>query len=246
MHRPARRADAGAGGDGVSIAAVVLVVDDDPAIRESLTRELRAAGYSTLAAADGGEGLAAFQTKAPDVVLTDLAMPRSDGFELIAAIRATSRVPLIVLSVRGADADKVRALDLGADDFVTKPFSVTELLARIRSQLRRATAPPSPTLVFHELTIDLEHRRVVQGGRELRLTPTEFSLLELLASNAGRPLFIDQIIARIWRSAPSTTADTVRVHMSSLRRKLEPNPSEPRYIITEPWVGYRFIAEPEA
>jgi two-component system KDP operon response regulator KdpE len=230
----------------VSIAAVVLVVDDDPAIRESLTRELRAAGYSTLAAADGGEGLAAFQTKAPDVVLTDLAMPRSDGFELIAAIRATSRVPLIVLSVRGADADKVRALDLGADDFVTKPFSVTELLARIRSQLRRATAPPSPMLVFHELTIDLEHRRVVQGGRELRLTPTEFSLLELLASNAGRPLFIDQIIARIWRSAPSTTADTVRVHMSSLRRKLEPNPSEPRYIITEPWVGYRFIAEPEA
>jgi len=230
----------------MSIAAVVLVVDDDPAIRESLTRELRAAGYSTLAAADGGEGLAAFQTKAPDVVLTDLAMPRSDGFELIAAIRATSRVPLIVLSVRGADADKVRALDLGADDFVTKPFSVTELLARIRSQLRRATAPPSPTLVFPELTIDLEHRRVVQGGRELRLTPTEFSLLELLASNAGRPLFIDQIIARIWRSAPSTTADTVRVHMSSLRRKLEPNPSEPRYIITEPWVGYRFIAEPEA
>lgn len=230
----------------MSIAAVVLVVDDDPAIRESLTRELRAAGYSTLAAADGGEGLAAFQTKAPDVVLTDLAMPRSDGFELIAAIRATSRVPLIVLSVRGADADKVRALDLGADDFVTKPFSVTELLARIRSQLRRATAPPSPMLVFHELTIDLEHRRVVQGGRELRLTPTEFSLLELLASNAGRPLFIDQIIARIWRSAPSTTADTVRVHMSSLRRKLEPNPSEPRYIITEPWVGYRFIAEPEA
>ena len=146
--------------------------------------------------------------------------------------------------MRGADADKVRALDLGADDFVTKPFSVAELLARIRAQLRRTSAPPSTVLAFADLTIDLERRRVVQGGRELRLTPTEFSLLELLATNAGKPMFIDRIIARVWRSAPSTTPDTVRVHMSSLRKKLEPNPSDPRYIVTEPWVGYRFIAEP--
>jgi len=228
----------------VTISSLILVVDDDAAIRDSLSNELRAAGYTTIAASDGREGVDLFQSRAPDLVLTDLAMPRSDGFELIAAIRATSRAPIIVLSVRGADPEKVRALDLGADDFVTKPFSMAELLARIRAQLRRTSASPSTVLAFADLTIDLERRRVVQGGRELHLTPTEFSLLELLATNAGKPLFIDRIIARIWRSAPSTTPDTVRVHMSSLRKKLEPNPSDPRYIITEPWVGYRFIAEP--
>jgi two-component system KDP operon response regulator KdpE len=228
----------------LTIANVILIVDDDPAIRESLSKELRASGYATRLASDGTEGIASFDQNAPDLVLTDLAMPRADGFGLIAAIRASSRVPVIVLSVRGADADKVRALDLGADDFVTKPFSVTELLARVRAQLRRSGQPASPTMAFADLTIDVERRRVLQGGRDIRLTPTEFSLLELLASNSGKPMFIEQIIARVWHSAPSTTADTVRVHMSSLRKKLEPNPSEPRYIVTEPWVGYRFIAEP--
>jgi len=227
----------------MTISNVILIVDDDQAIRDSLSKELRAAGYATMTAADGTEGMSAFQSHVPDLVLTDLAMPRSDGFELIAGIRATSRAPIIVLSVRGADPDKVRALDLGADDFVTKPFSMAELLARVRAQLRR-TAPPSTTLTFPDLTIELDRRHVVQSGREVRLTPTEFSLLEVLATNAGKPMFIEQIIARVWRSAPSTSADTVRVHMSSLRKKIEPNPSEPRYIITEPWVGYRFIAEP--
>jgi len=227
----------------MTISNVILIVDDDPAIRDSLSKELRAAGYGTTTAADGSEGMAAFQSQVPDLVLTDLAMPRSDGFELIAAIRASSRVPIVVLSVRGADPDKVRALDLGADDFVTKPFSMTELLARVRAQLRR-TAPASTALAFDNLTIELDRRRVIQGGREIRLTPTEFSLLEVLATNAGKPMFIEQIIARVWRSAPSTSADTVRVHMSSLRKKIEPNPSEPQYIVTEPWVGYRFIAEP--
>jgi two-component system, OmpR family, KDP operon response regulator KdpE len=223
---------------------VVLLVDDDPAIRDSLSKELRAAGYTTLTATNGAEGVAAVQASAPDIILTDLAMPRSDGFELISALRASSAVPIIVLSVRGGDADKVRALDLGADDFVTKPFSVAELLARIRAQLRRTSTPPATLLSFRDLTIDLERRRVVQGGREVHLTPTEFSLLELLAANAGKPMFIDHIIARVWHSAPATSADTVRVHMSSLRKKIEPDPSEPRYIVTEPWVGYRFIAEP--
>ena len=228
----------------MTIASVILVVDDDPAIRDSLSKELRAAGYATISASDGSEGTALFHSRGPDLVLADLAMPRSDGFELIAAIRASSRVPIIVLSVRGADADKVRALDLGADDFVTKPFSLTELLARVRAQLRRTNVPPSTTLTFTSLTIDLERRKVTQGDRDVRLTPTEFSLLELLSTNAGKPMFIDQIIARVWRSAPGTTADTVRVHMSSLRKKIEPDPSDPRYIVTEPWVGYRFIAEP--
>jgi two-component system KDP operon response regulator KdpE len=226
------------------ISAVVLLVDDDSAIRDSLSKELRAAGYTVVTATNGAEGLNAVQSHAPDVILTDLAMPRSDGFALISVLRASSRVPIIVLSVRGGDADKVRALDLGADDFVTKPFSVNELLARIRAQLRRTSTPPPAVLSFQDLTIDLERRHVVQGGRMLRLTPTEFSLLELLAMNAGKPMVIDQIIARVWHSAPATSADTVRVHMSALRRKIEPEPSEPRYIVTEPWVGYRFIAEP--
>ncbi len=227
----------------MSVRPVVLVVDDDPAIRESLSAELRASGYTNVTAPDGREGLREFEAHAPDVVLTDLAMPRSDGFELISAIRATSRTPIIVLSVRGGDPDKIRALDLGADDFVTKPFSMPELLARIRAQLRRTTSA-SAVLNFEELSIDLERRHVLQGGREIHLTPTEYSLLELLASNAGKPMFMEHIIARVWRDAPGTTPDTVRVHMSSLRKKVEPDPSSPRYIITEPWVGYRFIAEP--
>jgi two-component system, OmpR family, KDP operon response regulator KdpE len=228
----------------VSIAPVILVVDDDPSIRESLSSELRVSGYTTVSANNGQEGLRAFAAHAPDLVLTDLAMPRSDGFELISAIRATSRTPIIVLSVRGNDPDKIRALDLGADDFVTKPFSVAEFLARIRAQLRRTASATAATLTFDDLSIDLERRRVLQGGRDIHLTPTEYGLLELLASNAGKPMFIEHIIARVWRSAPGTTADTVRVHMSSLRKKIEPDPSNPRYIVTEPWVGYRFIAEP--
>ena len=228
----------------MSIAPVILVVDDDPSIRESLSSELRVSGYTTVSASNGQEGLRAFAAHAPELVLTDLAMPRSDGFELISAIRATSRTPIIVLSVRGNDPDKLRALDLGADDFVTKPFSVAELGARIRAQLRRTASATAATLTFDDLTIDLERRKVVQGGRDIHLTPTEYGLLELLASNAGKPMFIEHIIARVWRNAPGTTADTVRVHMSSLRKKIEPDPSDPRYIVTEPWVGYRFIAEP--
>jgi two-component system KDP operon response regulator KdpE len=228
----------------VTITPVILIVDDDPAIRESLSNELRAAGFNAISAADGGQGLRSFEGSGPDLVLTDLAMPRSDGFELISAIRATSRTPIIVLSVRGNDTDKVRALDLGADDFVTKPFSVAELLARVRAHLRRQAGGNTASLAFDGLTIDLERRRVLLDGSEVRLTPTEYALLELLASNAGKPVFMEHILARIWPGSPGTTADTVRVHMSSLRKKVEPDPSSPRYIVTEPWIGYRFIAEP--
>ena len=228
----------------MTIAPVILVVDDDPAIRESMARELRASGYTVIVASDGHDGVRAFQSHAPDLVLTDLSMPRSDGFELISAIRPASQTPILVLSVRGNDADKIRALDLGADDFVTKPFSVGELLARVRAQLRRSGGEPTTVLRFADLTIDLERRQVVQGEREVRLTPTEMSLLELLALNAGKPVTLDQMIARVWKGAPGTTNDTVRVHVGTLRRKLEPDPSRPRYVVSEPWVGYRFIAEP--
>jgi two-component system KDP operon response regulator KdpE len=223
---------------------VVLVVDDDPGIRESLCGELRAGGYDAIAAPDGRAGLAAFRVNLPDLLLTDLAMPGMDGFGLIAEVRRFSRTPILVISVRGGDADKVRALDLGADDFVTKPFSIPELLARVRAQLRRSAGATPAVLRFDALTIDLARRRVTEGAREIKLTPTEFALLELFATQAGKPVMLQQMIARVWNSAPGTTPDTVRVHVSSLRRKLEPDPAVPRYIVTEPWVGYRFIAEP--
>ncbi|MGN6187253.1 MAG: response regulator transcription factor [Thermoanaerobaculia bacterium] len=227
----------------MTLAPVVLVVDDDPSIRNSLDRELRAAGYNTVTASDGLDGVRTFETHGPDLVLTDLSMPRSDGFELISAIRAKTLTPILVLSVRGEDADKIRALDLGADDFVTKPFSVAELLARVRAQLRR-TMSATKLLSFDTLVLDLDRRRVTRDDREIHLTRTEYALLELLATNAGKPLFTDHIIRRVWPDAPGTTPDTVRVHMSSLRKKIEPDPSSPRFIVTEPWVGYRFIAEP--
>jgi two-component system KDP operon response regulator KdpE len=226
-------------------SACVLVVEDDPTIRRGLASEIAANGYEVLEAADGRQGIALFASGAPDLVLTDLAMPVADGFELIREVRRAGATPVVVLSVRGADVDKIRALDLGADDFVTKPFSVPELLARIRAQLRRSgVAPARPVLEFDGLTVDLERRRVVQGEREVKLTPTEFAILELLATNAGRPVTTARIIARVWKGAPGTTVDVVRVHVGTMRKKLEPDPASPRYVVTEPWVGYRFVAEP--
>ena len=224
---------------------LVLVVDDEPSLRETLARELATAGYDTLVAEDGLRGQDVFAAEQPDLVITDLAMPRADGFALVAAVRRAGRTPVIVLSVRGAEEDKVRALDLGADDYVTKPFSLGELLARVRTQLRRGRwEPPAEVLRFPGLEIDRGRRQVIRDGEEVRLTPTELAILELLAGQAGRPVSLRQIIGVVWKGAPGTTTDTVRVHVGSLRRKLEPDPAQPRYIGTEPWVGYRFLAEP--
>ncbi|MBK9089686.1 MAG: response regulator transcription factor [Holophagales bacterium] len=229
----------------IRTSACILVVEDDPTIRKGLAAELTEAGYEVLEAPEGRQGLALFGQGAPDLVLTDLAMPVADGFELIRGIRRAGATPIVVLSVRGADVDKIRALDLGADDFVTKPFSVPELLARLRAQLRRSGAVPARTVLeFDGLSIDLERRRVVQEGREVKLTPTEFAILELLATNAGKPVTTARIIARVWKGAPGTTVDVVRVHVGTMRKKLEPDPATPRYVVTEPWVGYRFVAEP--
>ncbi|MEO8382684.1 MAG: response regulator transcription factor [Acidobacteriota bacterium] len=222
----------------------ILVVDDDDGIRRSLEAELRAAGYTTTTAADGDDGVRRFHGDGSDLILTDLSMPCADGFRLIQRVRKASRVPIIVLSVRGGESDKIRALDLGADDFVVKPFSVAELLARVRAQLRRTVSAEPSILEFPGLTLDFERRRILQEDREIRLTPTEYALLELLARNAGKPVTTDQIISSVWSGAPATTNDTVRVHMGSLRRKIEPDPSRPRYVVTEPWIGFRFIAEP--
>jgi two-component system, OmpR family, KDP operon response regulator KdpE len=227
-------------------APLLLVIDDDPAIRESLARELSLAGYETLTAADGEAGKDLFARREPDLVITDLAMPRADGLAVLAAVRRAGRTPVIVLSVRGEEEDKVRALDQGADDYVTKPFSLRELLARVRSHLRRSGRAAAPDVLrFPGLVIDRARRTVHQGDREVHLTPTELAILELLAGQAGKPVTLRQIIATVWKGAPATTQDTVRVHVGSLRRKLEPDPAEPRYIGTEPWVGYRFLMEPE-
>ena len=226
------------------MSARILVVDDDETIRTTLAQNLRTHGFDVVGAADGAEAADRFATVRPDLVLTDLAMPRADGFELIQRIRSSSATPIVVLSVRGGDLDKVRALDLGADDYVTKPFSTPELLARVRAQLRRTGAASRSQFEFDDLSIDVERHRVIQGGREIHLTPTEFSILELLARHAGRPVSFDEIIASVWRGAPGTSNDAVRVHVGSARRKIEPDPSNPRYIVTEPWIGFRFIAEP--
>ena len=220
-------------------------MDDDPAIRRALVAELEVAGYEATEAADGAEGEKVLEEREPDLVLTDLAMPVLDGFGLVRRIRRRGATPVIVLSVRGGDADKIRALDLGADDYVVKPFSVPELLARVRAQLRRrAEDEAGGILEFPGLTLDRERRRVVVEGKEVHLTPTELAILELLASQAGKPVTIRQIIGRVWHGAPGTTPDAVRVHVGSLRKKIEPDPARPRYVVTEPWVGYRFVAEP--
>jgi len=228
------------------MSARVLVVDDDPAIRSALSDELRAAGYDVDEAPDGAQGVALAGEGGFDLVLTDLAMPRLDGFELVRKLRAAgaaAATPIIVLSVRGEEQDKVRALDLGADDFVTKPFALAELLARVRAQLRRSGATVG-TLRFAGIEIDPERRQVQVDGEAVRLTPTEFAILELLARRAGKPVTLRQIVAKVWHGAPGTSDDTVRVHVGTLRRKLERDAAGPRFLLTEPWVGYRFIAEP--
>lgn len=220
----------------------VLVVDDEPQILRALRTNLAARGYDVDLASSGEEALARAAAHLPDVVILDLGLPGIDGIAVVEGLRGWTQVPIIVLSVRDAEADKIAALDAGADDYVTKPFSVPELLARVRTQLRRA-APPSSRLRFPDLEIDLDRRRVRQGEREIHLTPTELAILEVLARNAGRPVSARQLIAKVW-GAEEASADTVRVHVGSLRRKLEPDPSAPRYLVTEPWVGYRFLAEP--
>lgn len=223
---------------------LVLVVDDDPAIRTSLADEIGSNGLEVLTAGGVTDALALVEERRPDLIITDLSMPGGDGFALVAAVRKTRTTPIIIISVRGREQDKVRALDAGADDYVVKPFSIAELQARVRAQLRRTATASTGVLRFADLTIDLERRRVVQGGREIRLTPIELAILQLLASHCGKPLSFDRIIAAVWPGTSATTSDTVRVHVGAIRRKIEPDSSNPRYLVTEPWVGYRFIGEP--
>jgi two-component system KDP operon response regulator KdpE len=222
---------------------LVLVVDDERPIRRFLRAGLEAQGYRVFDVATGADALAQAATRAPDLVLLDLGLPDVDGIEVVRRIREWSRVPVIVLSARGQDADKIRALDAGADDYVTKPFSMGELHARMRVALRHATetgSGESPAAFgAGNLVVDFAHRRVTLEGREVRLTPIEFRLLSMLARHAGRVLTHEQLLREVWGPGYATRHHYLRVYMAQLRHKLERDPSRPRHLVTETGVGYR-------
>jgi len=220
----------------------VLIVDDEPNIIGTLAALLRARGYEVLSAMTGRAALDVVERDKPDLVVLDLGLPDLHGVDVCRHIRQSSGVPILVLSARGAEGDKVNALDAGADDYVTKPFSAEELLARIRVALRRVdTATPSnEPLVRGDLVIDRERFRVLRDGEEVRLTPKEFELLTFLAQHPGRVLTHRVILKAIWGPHAADQPEHLRVLVGALRKKIEPKPSSPKYILTEPWVGYRF------
>jgi two-component system, OmpR family, KDP operon response regulator KdpE len=219
----------------------VLVVDDEPQIRRALAINLRARGYEVDIAEDGRAALELAARSHPDVVVLDLGLPELDGVEVIRGLRGWSRVPIIVLSVRDAEGDKVAALDAGADDYVTKPFGMDELLARLRAALRRAApAEEEATVETPDFAIDLAAKRVVRDDAEVRLTPTEWHLVEVLVRNRGRLVTQRQLLQEVWGPEYGEETNYLRVYMAQVRRKLEPEPSQPRYFITEPGMGYRF------
>jgi two-component system KDP operon response regulator KdpE len=223
------------------VSTRVLVVDDEPQIRRALAINLRARGYDVDLAEDGRAALDVAARSHPDVVVLDLGLPELDGVEVIKGLRGWSRVPIIVLSVRDAEGDKVAALDAGADDYVTKPFGMDELLARLRAALRRAApAEEEASVETADFSIDLAAKRVTRDGAEVRLTPTEWHLVEVLVRNRGRLVTQRQLLQEVWGPEYGEETNYLRVYMAQVRRKLEPEPSQPRYFITEPGMGYRF------
>jgi two-component system KDP operon response regulator KdpE len=224
------------------MAARILVVDDEPNIIGTVAPLLRARGYDVFSAMSGRAAIEAFERNKPDLVVLDLGLPDIDGVEVCTAMRQSSGVPILVLSARGAEGDKVRALDAGADDYVTKPFGTEELLARIRASLRRVepAAAAGEPIVRGDLVIDRARFRVLRNGEEVRLTPKEFELLTYLAQAPGRVLTHRAILKAIWGPHAADQPEHLRVLIGSLRKKIEPNPASPKYILTEPWVGYRF------
>jgi two-component system KDP operon response regulator KdpE len=223
----------------------ILVIDDEPQIARVLRTGLKTHGYDVRVAADGVSALETFQDWHPDLVVTDLAMPNLDGLELCRRLRAISQLPIIVLSVRGEEKTKVEALDAGADDYVTKPFGMDELLARIRAQLRRALTSPNSdasltVLEVGDFRIDLEARSVFVLEKEVHLTPKEYDLLVHFVRHAGKVLTHRTLLGAVWGGNYTEQGEYLRVFVGQLRKKIEPTPSAPRYILTEPWIGYRF------
>jgi two-component system KDP operon response regulator KdpE len=229
----------------------ILVVDDEPQLTRVLRTGLKSHGYDVRAAADGLTGFETFSDWHPDLVITDLAMPNVDGLELCKRLRAISQVPIIVLSAKGEERIKVEALDLGADDFVTKPFGIDELLARVRASLRRAKAPAinettQTVLDSGDFHVDLESREITVRGNQVHLTPKEFDLLVYFIKHSGKVLTHRTVLAALWGGNYVEQNEYLRVFVANLRKKIEPNSATPRYILTEPWIGYRFDPGPPA
>jgi two-component system KDP operon response regulator KdpE len=227
--------------------SLVLAVDDEPQLLRALITNLKARGYEVDGATTGEIALEMAARHHPDVVVLDLGLPAMSGIEVIHGLRGWTEVPIIVLSARDAEREKIAALDAGADDYVTKPFGMGELLARIRAALRRSVpATEAAAVVTDAFTIDLAAKRVANEQGEIRLTPTEWHLVEVLVRNAGRLVTQAALLREVWGPEYGTETNYLRVYMAHIRRKLEPNPSEPRYFITEPGMGYRFEgAEPQ-
>jgi len=225
--------------------STALVVDDEPQLARALAINLRARGWDVIVAGDGRGALAAAARRPPDVVVLDLGLPDMDGVEVIAGLRGWTRVPIIVLSARQDSADKVTALDAGADDYVTKPFGMDELLARVRAAVRRA-APAEvedvAVVIAGSLVVDLARKKVSRDGADVRLTPTEWHLLEVLVRNRGRLVEQRRLLQDVWGPTYGRETNYLRVYIAQLRRKLEADPSRPRHLITEPGMGYRFEA----
>jgi two-component system KDP operon response regulator KdpE len=229
-------------------AARILLVDDEVAIQRALAPMLRSRGYDVEGVGTGGEALTALSLRPPDLIILDLGLPDLDGSDVCRRVRGESKVPIVILSARGGESDKIAALDLGADDYVTKPFSPEELLARIRVALRRVFTEADAEVgraTFGDLTIDYDRRRVRRAGEEIRLTPKEFELLSLLAQNPDRVLTHRAILKSVWGPYAVDQPEHLWVLVGQLRKKIEPAPATPRYLISEPWVGYRLATEPK-
>ena len=222
----------------------ILVVDDERAIRRYLHTSLSSQGHQVIEAATGQEGLAAAASDRPDLVILDLGLPDMDGTEVVRSLREWTRIPIIILSVRDREDDKVAALDLGADDYLTKPFGLGELMARIRTAMRHTIqGGPEPVFETGDLRVDLGRREVTLAGARVALTPTEYDLLRVMVQNAGKVITHNQLLRQVWGAAYEEESHLLRVNVSNLRRKIEPNPDQPVYILTEPGVGYRFREE---
>jgi two-component system KDP operon response regulator KdpE len=221
----------------------VLVIDDEPQIRRALATNLGARGYEIHLAATGEDGLAMAANKHPDLVIVDLGLPGINGVEVVRGLRGWSTVPIVVLSVRDTEADKVEALDAGADDYVTKPFGMDELLARMRAALRRTatTVEELPVVETADFVVDLADRSVRARDGVVKLTPTEWHVVETLVRHAGKLVTHRQLLQEVWGPSYGSETNYLRVYMAQIRRKLEPEPARPRYFITEPGVGYRFL-----
>jgi two-component system KDP operon response regulator KdpE len=229
--------------------ARVLVVDDEPGIVRAVQTNLGRHDFRVETASTGSDALEAYTRVHPDVVLLDLGLPDMDGLDVVRAIRQRASTPIVVLSARDAERDKVTALDLGADDYLTKPFGVNELLARVRVALRHAANPPTgtePIVRFDDLAVDFERRRVTAAGVDVHLTPTEWDLVKLFATHPDKVLTDRVIMSAVWGASYRAQAHSLHVYVGRLRKKLEADPDARRHIVTEPGVGYRFVTEPQA